>query len=47
MQNNQLISQQSKQDVELTAFERLAERLKRHFPRLKIIIFLDAMPHKV
>jgi hypothetical protein len=32
-----------KQDSETTAFERLAERLKEYFPRLKIIFFMDAM----
>lgn len=43
MQNNQLISRESKQDSELAAFERLAERLKKHFPRLKILVFMDAL----
>ena len=43
MDNNQLISQVSKSDCELNAFERLAERLKNHFPRLKIIVFMDAL----
>jgi hypothetical protein len=43
MQNNQLLTHESKQDCELAAFERLAEKLKKHFPRLKIIIFLDAL----
>lgn len=43
MDNNQLISQVSKSDCELNAFERLVERLKRHFPRLKIIVFMDAL----
>ncbi len=43
MNNNQLISQVSKADCELNAFERLAERLKEHFPRLKIIVFMDAL----
>ena len=42
MENNQLISQQSKQDCELAAFERLTDRLKRHFPRLKFIVLMDA-----
>ncbi len=43
MNNNQLINSQSKQDCELTAFERLAERLKKHFSRLKFIVFMDAL----
>lgn len=43
MQNNQLLSRETKQECELAAFERLAERLKEHFPRLKIIVFLDAL----
>jgi hypothetical protein len=43
MENNQLINPTSKQDCELNAFERLTERLKRHFPRLKIIVFMDAL----
>ena len=43
MENNQLIRQQSKQDCELAAFERLAERLKTHFPRQKFIVFMDAL----
>jgi hypothetical protein len=43
MENNQLINPVSKQDCELNAFERLADRLKQHFPRLKMIIFMDAL----
>jgi hypothetical protein len=43
MENNQLINPTSKQDCELNAFKRLTERLKRHFPRLKIIVFMDAL----
>jgi hypothetical protein len=43
MPNNQLLSRETKQDCELAAFERLAERLKMHFPRLKMIIFMDAL----
>ena len=43
MQNNQLMTRESKQDCELAAFEQLAERLKQHFPRLKIIVFMDAL----
>lgn len=41
--NNQLDGSLDKQDNELTAFERLAERLKRYFPRLKIILLADSM----
>jgi len=41
--NNQLLNTEDKQDSETTAFERLAERLKHYFPRLKIILFSDAM----
>ena len=40
---NQLMQEHGKQDCEITAFERLAEKLKRHFPRLKLIFFFDAM----
>jgi hypothetical protein len=43
MNNNQLISEVSKSDCELNAFERLAEKLKKYFPRLKIIVFMDAL----
>src|SRR5207249_2420930 len=43
MENNQLLSPQNKCDCELNAFERLAARLKKHFPRLKIMLFLDAL----
>lgn len=42
-ENNQLMQPTGKQDSETTAFERLAERLKQYFPRLKIIFFMDAM----
>jgi len=42
-ENNQLMQPEGKQDSETTAFERLAERLKKYFPRLKIIFFMDAM----
>lgn len=34
---------QNKQDSETTAFERLVERLKEYFPRLKIMVLMDAM----
>ena len=42
-ENNQLLEPSGKQDSETTAFERLAERLKSYFPRLKMILFMDAM----
>ncbi len=32
-----------KQDCELKAFKRLAERLKKHFPRLPIMVLLDGL----
>lgn len=41
--NNKLEEDAGKQDSETTAFERLTKRLKQYFPRLKIILFLDAM----
>lgn len=41
--NNKLEEDAGKQDSEITAFERLTKRLKQYFPRLKIILFLDAM----
>jgi hypothetical protein len=41
--NNKLKNTDDKQDCETTAFERLAERLKKYFPRLKIMLFMDAM----
>jgi hypothetical protein len=34
---------EGKQDCELVAFERLAAKLKKHFPRLKIMVFADAL----
>ncbi len=34
---------ESKQDCELKAFYRLADRLKRYFPRLPIIVLLDGL----
>lgn len=43
MENNQLLSRDRKTDCELNAFERLAKKLKKHFPRLKIITFMDAL----
>ena len=42
-ENNQLLQDHGKQDSETTAFERLATRVKKYFPRLKIILFMDAM----
>jgi hypothetical protein len=33
----------SNQDCGLNAFERFAEILKQHFPRLKMIVFIDAL----
>lgn len=41
--NNKLNEPEGKQDSEITAFERLAKRLKQYFPKQKIIIFSDAM----
>jgi hypothetical protein len=41
--NNELINPIGKQDCETTAFERLAERLKGYFPRLKMLLFMDAL----
>jgi len=41
--NNQLLNTEDKQDNETTAFERMAARLKKYFPRLKMIYFMDAM----
>jgi len=42
-ENNQLAQPEGKQDSETTAFERMAERLKKYFPRLNMIFFMDAM----
>ena len=36
-------TEKEKQDCEQKAFKRLAERLKKTFPRLKIILFLDGL----
>jgi len=33
----------SKQDCELKAFRRIAEKIKKHFPRLKIMVILDGL----
>jgi hypothetical protein len=43
MENNQLINPEGKQYCELHAFERLATKLKRNFPRLKLTLFMDAL----
>jgi len=40
---NVLNNPEGKQDCELVAFERLAAKLKKYFPRLKIILFGDAL----
>lgn len=40
---NELMEPTGKQDSETTALERLAARLKKYFPRLKIILIMDAM----
>jgi len=40
---NKLEQDKTKQDSEITAFERLSERLKKYFPRSKIILMLDAL----
>ncbi len=36
-------TEQAKQDCELLAFKRLAERLKKEFPRLRIMVLLDGL----
>lgn len=43
MDNNQLLRKEHKQDCELNAFVRLSKKLKKHFPRLKIMLFMDAL----
>jgi hypothetical protein len=43
MENNQLMNPEGKQDCELHAFERISKKLKQYFPRLKIIMFMDAL----
>ena len=43
MENNLLSNPDGKQDCELKAFERMSEKLKKRFPKLKIMIFLDAL----
>ena len=40
---NVLNNPEGKQDCELVAFKRLSAKLKKYFPRLKIIIFADAL----
>jgi hypothetical protein len=42
-EHSKLEEEETKQDCEVTAAERLLERLKKYFPRLKIIIFADAL----
>ena len=42
-EHSELERDEGKQDNELTAFERLTERLKHYFPRLNIILFMDGM----
>jgi hypothetical protein len=42
-ENNELMQPIGKQDSETTAFERMVPRLKKYFPRQKMIFFLDAM----
>jgi len=42
-ENNQLTQPDGKQDSETTAFERMAERIKKYFPRLKMMFFMDAL----
>lgn len=41
--NNTLDEVTNKQDCELRAFKRLAERLHRHFPKLPITVLLDGL----
>lgn len=43
MENNQLANPDGKQDCELKAFERMNKKLKKYFPRLKIMMFMDAL----
>jgi hypothetical protein len=43
MDNNVLTNPEGKQDCETIAFERLAKKLKKYFPRLRIILFSDAL----
>lgn len=42
-ENNKVLNPTGKQDSETTAFERMALRLKSYFPKLKMILFADAM----
>jgi DDE_Tnp_1-associated len=41
--HNMLTDPKRKQDSEITAFKRMAERLKKYFPRLKILLCMDAL----
>jgi hypothetical protein len=43
LSNAELDATDTKQDCELKAFKRLAERLKREFPRLSIMVLLDGL----
>ena len=40
-EHNKLEEAETKQDCEVTAAERLIERLKKYFPRQKFFIFAD------
>ena len=41
--NNKLTNPEGKEDCELVAFERMAERIKQYFPRLKLILLMDSL----
>jgi len=41
--SNVLTNPEGKQECELVAFERITAKLKKYFPRLKIIMFADAL----
>ena len=41
--HNQLTQPKGKQDNEVTAFKRLALRLKQYFPRMKLLLMMDAL----
>ena len=41
--NNVITNPSGKQDCEITAFERISERLKNYFPRQKILLFMDSL----
>lgn len=42
-ENEQVTNPSGKQDCEITAFARMARRLKKYFPRLQIILFMDSL----